>query len=107
MIFMPVGWADRNPLANLKKTVLEILKNYYDELVENDIRSVDNVSRDVDKVKLFLHSYARNISTECSIEKRLSNVNDNNPKGISDETVKSYIKAFHRFTDCMSDTRCL
>ncbi len=96
MLFMPVGWADRNPLANLKKTVLEILKNYYDELVENDIRSVDNVSRDVDKVKLFLHSYARNISTECSIEKILSDVNDNNPKGISDETVKSYIKAFEK-----------
>ncbi len=56
-------------------------------MVENDIRSVDNVSRDVDKVKLFLHSYARNISTECSVEKILSDVNDNNPKGISDETV--------------------
>ncbi len=49
-------------------------------MVENDIRSVDNVSQDVDKVKLFLHSYARNISTECGIEKILSDVNDNNLK---------------------------
>ncbi len=65
-------------------------------MVENDIRRVDNVSQDVDKVKLFLHSYARNISTECSIEKILSDVNGNNLKGISDETVKSYIKAFEK-----------
>ena len=53
---------------------MEIVRNYYNGLVENDIKNVDNVSRDVEKVKAFLRSYARNISTECSIETIISDI---------------------------------
>ncbi len=62
-------------------------------MIENDIKTVDNVSRDVNKVKLLLCSYARNISTECSIETIISDIKGNDNKSISDETIKSYIKA--------------
>lgn len=88
------GWP--KSVGQSEKVSMEIAKNYYDGLVENDIRSVDNVSRDIDKVKLFLHSYARNVSTECSVETMLSDINGGNQKLISDETVKSYIKAFEK-----------
>ncbi len=88
------GWP--KSVSQSEKTSMEIARNYFDGLVENDIRSVDDVSRDVEKVKLFLRSYARNISTECSIETILSDVKNLSSVGISDETVKSYIKAFEK-----------
>lgn len=72
------------------------MKNYYDGLIDNDIKSVDNVSRDVDKVKAFMRSYARNVSTECSVETIVSDIKGFDNKNISDETIKSYIKAFER-----------
>lgn len=36
-----------------EKVSMEISRNYYETLVENDIKSIDGVSRDVDKVKAF------------------------------------------------------
>ena len=74
----------------------EIAKNYYDGLVENDINSVDAVSRDTGKVKAFMRSYARNVSTQCSVETIVADIKEHDNTSISDETVNSYIKAFER-----------
>ena len=88
------GWPKSIGLS--EKISIEVVKNYYDGLINNDIKSVDNVSRDVDKVKAFMRSYARNVSTECSVETIVSDIKGFDNKNISDETIKSYIKAFER-----------
>ncbi|MDD6302176.1 MAG: DUF4143 domain-containing protein [Bacillales bacterium] len=79
-----------------EKVSIEIVRNYYDGLVENDIKSVDGVSRDIDKVKAFMRSYARNISTECSIQTIVTDIKGYENKTVSDETVNSYIKALEK-----------
>lgn len=79
-----------------EKVSIEIARNYYDGLVENDIKSVDGVSRDTDKVKAFMRSYARNISTECSIQTIVEDIKGYENKTVSDETVNGYIKAFEK-----------
>lgn len=88
------GWPKSIGLS--ERVSMEIVRNYYNGLVENDIKNVDNVSRDVEKVKAFLRSYARNISTECSIETIISDIKGYDNKTVSDETVKSYIKALEK-----------
>lgn len=88
------GWPKSIGLS--EKVSIEIVRNYYDGLVENDIKSVDGVARDIDKVKAFMRSYARNVSTECSIETIVSDIKEFDNKMVSDETVKSYIKALER-----------
>jgi len=88
------GWP--KSIGTSEKVSIEIVRNYYDGLVENDIKSVDGVSRDVEKVKAFMRSYARNVSTECSIETIISDIKGFDNKTVSDETVKSYIKALER-----------
>lgn len=88
------GWP--KSIGQSEKVSIEITKNYFDGLVENDIKSIDKVSRDVDKVKSLIRSYARNISTECSIETIIADIKGYDNKTISDETIKSYIKALER-----------
>lgn len=84
------GWP--KSVGQSEKVAMEIAKNYFNGLVENDIKSIDNKSRDVEKIKSVIKSYARNISTECSIETIINDIKENDGKYISDETIRSYIK---------------
>lgn len=88
------GWPKTVGLT--EKVALNVAKNYYDGLVEADLYKVDGVVRDVEKVKATLRAYARNISTECSIETLLSDIRENDNRSVSDETVRSYLKALKK-----------
>ena len=88
------GWPKSVGMS--EKVSIEIARNYYDGLVENDIKSVDGVSRDIDKLKAFMRSYARNISTECSIQTIVNDIKGYDNKIVSDETVRNYIKALEK-----------
>lgn len=88
------GWPKSVGMS--EKVSIEIARNYYDGLVENDIKSVDGVSRDIDKLKAFMRSYARNISTECSIQTIINDIKGYDNKIVSDETVRNYIKALEK-----------
>ncbi len=83
------GWP--KSIGQSESTSIEIVKNYYEGLVENDINSVPGASKDINKTKAILRSYARNISTECSVETILSDIKEHERKTISDETISSYI----------------
>ncbi len=88
------GWP--KSIGQTESTSIEIVKNYYESLVESDINDGDTVSKDADKAKAILRSYARNVSTECSIETIISDIKEHERKAISDETVRSYITALKR-----------
>ncbi|MGN1399086.1 MAG: ATP-binding protein [Erysipelotrichaceae bacterium] len=81
------GWP--KSIGVSEKVSIEIVRNYYDGLVENDIKSVDGVSRDIDKVKAFMRSYARNISTECSIQTIVEDIKAWSPNLRSKTTIRT------------------
>lgn len=74
-----------------KEDSLEIAKNYFDSLVNQDFMLNVKQERDTRKFRLTLRSYARNIGTSCPITTILKDVNGENLP-ISDTTVSSYLK---------------
>ena len=74
-----------------KEDSLEIAKNYFDSLVNQDFMLNAKQERDTRKFRLTLRSYARNIGTSCPLTTILKDVNGEN-LSISDTTVSSYLK---------------
>lgn len=74
-----------------KEDSLEIAKNYFDSLVNQDFMLNAKQERDTRKFRLTLRSYARNIGTSCPMATILKDVNGGNLP-ISDTTVSSYLK---------------
>lgn len=75
-----------------KEDSLEISKNYLDSLVNQDFILNIKQDRDIQKFKLTLRSYARNIGTSCPLTTILKDVSSNNNLSISDTTIYSYLK---------------
>lgn len=74
-----------------KEDSLEIAKNYFDSLINQDFMLNAKQERDTRKFRLTLRSYARNIGTSCPMATILKDVNGENLP-ISDTTVSSYLK---------------
>ena len=70
---------------------LEMSRNYFDSLINQDFMLNMKQERDIQKFKLTLRSYARNIGTSCPLTTFLKDVNRDNTS-ISDTTVYSYLK---------------
>lgn len=81
-----------NVLELEKEDSLEISKNYFDSLVNQDFILNIKQDRDIQKFKLTLRSYARNIGSSCPLTTILKDVNSNNDLSISDTTIYSYLK---------------
>lgn len=74
-----------------KEDSLEIAKNYFDSLVNQDFMLNVKQERDTRKFRLTLRSYARNVGTSCPLTTILKDVNGENLP-ISDTTVSSYLR---------------
>ena len=86
------GW----PKAVLKKTVKAALAqafNYFDSVVSNDIKRVDDIDRDEELAKRIMRSYARNQGSQATAGTILADIRNNGDEQMSDGTVYSYIKA--------------
>lgn len=86
------GW----PKAVLKKSEKAALAqafDYYDSVVSNDIKRVDDIDRDEELTKRIMRSYARNQGTQATVGTILANIKSNGDERMSDSTVYSYIKA--------------
>lgn len=86
------GW----PKAVLKKSEKAALAqafDYYDSVVSNDIKRVDDIGRDEELTKRIMRSYARNQGTQATVGTILADIKSNGDKRMSDSTVYSYIKA--------------
>ena len=84
------GW----PKAVLKKSEKAALAqafDYYDSVVSNDIKRVDDIDRDEELTKRIMRSYARNQGT--TVGTILADIKSNGDERMSDSTVYSYIKA--------------
>lgn len=74
-----------------ERTALNVAKNYYDGLISDDFRNLIGAKRDIEKMEATLRAYARNISTECSLDTLLRDVKENDDLSISDESIRSYL----------------
>lgn len=86
------GW----PKAVLKKSEKAALAqafNYYDSVVSNDIKRVDDVDRDEELTKRIMRSYARNQASQATAGTILADIKANGDEQMSENTVYDYIKA--------------
>ena len=71
------------------------VRDYVDAVVNQDISRVDNVKKSPSKVRAFLHSLARNISTEASMTTLKCDM-EGQDESITIPTVSSYLNALER-----------
>ena len=89
------GW----PKSLNKKTAkaaLSQVKEYFEAITRSDISRVDGVSRDQHRAKRLMRSYARLQGAMAGIPTIVADMKTNEPEGMSDETVVSYIKALKK-----------
>ena len=86
------GW----PKAVLKKSEKAALAqafNYFDAVVSNDIKRVDDVERDEELARRIMRSYARNQASQATAGTILADIKANGDEQMSENTVYSYVKA--------------
>lgn len=87
------GWPD---ILDLEENIaLEEAYDYLDGVVNSDISRVDNVSRDPEKTRRIMRSYARNQGSQISFSEIANDISANE-LNITDETVSSYVKALKK-----------
>lgn len=89
------GW----PKSLNKKTQRAALRQateYFEAITRSDISRVDGVARDEHRAKRLMRSYARLQGAMAGIPTIVADMKTNEPEGMSDETVVSYIKALKK-----------
>lgn len=88
------GWPQA---VNLKgETALDQAFDYFDAVVNSDISRVDGISREPERVKRIMKSYARNQCGQISINTICNDIIANDAETISNETVSSYLSALKK-----------
>ena len=88
------GWPSaigKNPRAALRQAY-----DYYDAVVKSDVSRVDEVSRNSERTKLLLRSYARSQGGQVSISAIRQDMKDNDDETLADKTVQNYIGALKK-----------
>ncbi len=87
------GWPD---ILDLEEDIaLESAYDYLDGIVNSDISRVDGITRDPERARRIMRSYARNQGTQISFSEIARDISTNEI-GFSDETISSYVKALKR-----------
>ena len=86
------GWP-KAVLKRSEKAALAQAFNYYDSVVSNDIKRVDDVDRDEELAKRIMRSYARNQASQATAGTILADIKANGDEQMSENTVYDYIKA--------------
>lgn len=88
------GWPESVDLP--EKPALFQAKDYYDAVVSLDISRVDSVARDKEKAMRLLKSYARNLSTQSTLETVRRDMLANHPDSFDSKTLYSYLDALKK-----------
>jgi predicted AAA+ superfamily ATPase len=89
------GWP-RAMNKKSEKAALEQAKEYFEAITRSDISRADGVLRDEQRAKRLMRSYARLQGTMAPIPTIVEDLKSNEPDGMSDETVASYIRALKK-----------
>ena len=88
------GWPAS--LNRTEKVALRQAFDYFDAVVNDDISRVDGVKRDSERTKRVMRSYARNVSTQVSLETIRSDVINNDIETFDKESLYGYLNALKR-----------
>ena len=89
------GWP-KSLYKKTQKAALRQVTEYFEAITRSDISRVDGVERDEHRAKRLMRSYARLQGTMASITTIIEDMKANEPDGMSDETIASYIKALKK-----------
>ena len=89
------GWP-KSLNKNTPKAALRQAAEYFETITRSDISRVDGVDRDEQRVKRLMRSYSRLQGAMAGIPTIVADMKTNEPEGMSDETVASYIKALKK-----------
>lgn len=67
--------------------------DYYDSVVNADIKEPDGIERNPERVKLLMRSYARNQGTQVNLSAICADMRANDSDTLDDRTVYSYLQA--------------
>ena len=85
------GWPQAVDLPD--DIALDQAIDYFDAVVESDINRVDGTTKDKEKVKRFMRSYARNQGSQVPNTGIKADMENNGNSGIGAETVATYVTA--------------
>lgn len=85
------GWPQSVKLAN--KPALFQAIDYHEAIISQDISRVDNVSRDKEKARRLLRSYARHVGSQTSYEAIRQDMLSNDIGTFDEKTLYSYVDA--------------
>lgn len=88
------GWP-----ANLEysaKDASDVIEEYINLIIDDDLNRLDGINRDKHKVRLLLKSLARNESTTVSNMTLKKDINEKDNEDIDIDTLASYLNAFDR-----------
>lgn len=88
------GWP--SSIGKSHRVALRQAYDYYDAVVKSDISRVDEVSRNSERTKLLLRSYARSQGGQVSISAIRQDMKDNDDETLADKTVQNYIGALKK-----------
>ena len=88
------GWP--KAIGQIERIALKQSRDYFDAVVNDDISRVDGVKRDPERTKRLMRSYARNVSTQASIETVRDDLILNDTDTFDKETVYSYVNALKK-----------
>lgn len=88
------GWP--SSVSKNRRAALRQAYDYYDAVVKTDISRVDEVSRNSDRTRLLLRSYARSQGGQVSIGAIRQDMMANDDETLADKTVQSYIGALKK-----------
>lgn len=88
------GWP--SSVSKNRRAALRQAYDYYDAVVKTDISRVDEVSRNSERTRLLLRSYARSQGGQVSIGAIRQDMMANDDETLADKTVQSYIGALKK-----------
>lgn len=90
------GWPQAALMSEDKDIALDQAIDYYDAVVNSDIQRVDGVSRDPERVKQLMRSYARFQGSQSSFAAICKDMEVNDRTGLDENTIGSYLNALRK-----------
>jgi predicted AAA+ superfamily ATPase len=90
------GWPGATDNELTEEIALEQARDYYDMVVDSDISRVDGVSRDPQRVKTLMRSYARHQATQANLSVIRADMMTNDTDSLNEDTIAGYINALRQ-----------
>ena len=85
------GWP--HAVGMKEKPALLQAEDYYEEVIKSDINRADGVSKNPERVKRLMRSFARNQGTQISNTMLRDDIISNDTESLNEDTIASYINA--------------